>query len=525
MSIILTDDNSGSKRIVKKKKENTEKMNIKISTDDRDFFENSLNKEKNNEVEKSKEEPKTQRTLKTSGTVNVVSPQDNLTILSNKLQQIEAARLSEEQIYMNENKDLNEQIEEKNKEIKQISIKVKKSLNELMEMKDNLDNQVNNLKLTKKKKEKKLKDDKELIVGIKSAEKSKKTMIKNKELEERQLLNVQQLLEENESGQEHNLNNQLSELKKTIKSLENEVTKLKTIQSQHNHCEKYISQLKSRLNIMSNEVEFEIKKQNMIETSNTNTSVNDTIENNQEKIVLNLKQSASLNENKKKAYGDKIRIKKTVLKKPKGISLNQSYLSDYWRQLDSSKENKVDTTPNFPTEDEKSELLLRKSLFTTEETDILQQLIPGDYLNNYREKYSYLYNQAVEIKEKMKENDDIKTKINKQKNDIDETEQKNRMEERTLNTLTSNLNKYKKESFMANKKIKQLSKLLKTQNDLLAEKNKQNEELQGLLKEVNKKIKKGRLILKTNQETKTDNKNNKESKDKDNKDKEPIKSK
>lgn len=539
MSIIITDQDN--KRLVKKSKQKTDTMNIKISTEDKDMNINISTEEKDiktkektpredenkiksnyfpsqeievGEEEEDKEERQIQKTVentkKPSKKENQIESLDKLTILGDKLKEIEAKRLSEKKDYLEECQKLNEEILLKNKEAKKLGKQIKKILSKLMEMKDNLDEKVNSMNIMKKKEEK-IKTDNELKVGVNAADKEKQVMQKNMDYEEKEINNLNKKIEENKEGKETELYEKLKELADKIKYLNTELISLKTVQSQHNYCNKYLSQMRGKLNILSNEVEFETKKQIMLDTSNNNNlntitdsskeNINLTSPSTTKKGVLSMKGMIINNKvNRGKVYGNNIKIKKVSEKKTRNLPVvNKSYVESVINRIDiTNKIGKKSATPkkNLETNDKGESNLLYNKLFTEEEYQAMEQLIPVDYLNNYSEKYSNLYNQAMEIREKMKGFEEMKTELCRQKNNLEDTEQKKKIIDRSNNTLTMNLSKYKKESTMYSKKTKQLQKLLKEQNDVLEGKNKQNEELKTLLNTVQNKIKRGRLILK-----------------------------
>lgn len=488
----------GNKRKVKKLKgKEKETMNIKVSTDDRNILDNNLNQyKKNEEVEKTGGKARKIKNSISNTSTNLEKYEENINTLKEKIKSLEADILAEKQASTQECQILNGQMESQNNEIKEIASKNKKLISKLVGLKEELDDHLAVTNVYKiKKKEEKVREDKDILNEIKVRQKTKEVLIKQKKIEEKQINNLQQILEDNRNGQEEKLKDEKSETNEKINELQQEIIGLKHIKAKHQRCQKEITNLRSKLNVLSNELEFESKKIKMIETNNT------MINEKREAYRTNaIRESTS--ENKLKILCNNIRIRGTSYKKMTNNTSNIgcSYARQLFKEIDKTRsENYIQTSGNIKSSDISDiDLINKKGLFTNEENEVLQKLIPNNYLMSVKEKYNNIEIQVDEIREKIKENEGMKTEIIRKKNDIDLSNIQLRKQERNITTLTLNLNKSKKETSSLNNKIKSFSKLVKTQTDLVNEKEKKNSELKEQIKKIKDKIKKGKLKEKKN---------------------------
>mgnify|MGYP003571451144 CR=1 FL=1 len=181
-----------------------------------------------------------------------------------KLAQINSEMDKERNLLMQEASDLNNDITERGFEISCLSSENKNLINNLKDIKSSLDD--------------KMKISKTFLVKMQLLEKSEKNMKKKIEVLEKEIILAQKnskivqkdckrlkiLAKNNEEGKEKILNDELINLQKTQTELENNNLTLRKIIKDHKQCPRIKSNLVSKLNMLTNSLQFEQKKTNKI---------------------------------------------------------------------------------------------------------------------------------------------------------------------------------------------------------------------------------------------------------------------
>ena len=183
--------------------------------------------------------------------------------------------------------------------------------------------------------------------------------------------------EKNENVDVNELSETLFNLNKQIFVIEAEIKQLNEIKNLHKFCHKKNNSLNTKLNILTNSYEFEIKKLNMLnETESTITKTQERLNiNNNAKILRNPSYSNLMSNKTYQQYLQKI------------------FSIDNKRELNHS----YNSTNNV--------------LFNENEQSILEKIVPNVYLNLYNERYQNLNQERLEILDLLEENDDKKQSI------------------------------------------------------------------------------------------------------------------
>ncbi len=249
---------STNKRTVKKT--NTKKMNIKVSTEDKDSpYKNNLNADKNT---KSKGKENQSETLE-QRLSNLLENNQNL---ENELGNVKEQLKSEEENGIKDIGSLNAQIEKLNKSQTKESNQNKTLLNKLKKLEGEVSKKFQDkFKVSKViEKQKAIIQERDINKEIKSKENETKNVQKDIKINEREIKRITKLLEENKDGGEKKLDQQYNELKEKIEKIQKEVNDLNIIKFQHKYCSKNANKLKSQINVLSNDYEFESKRKTMI---------------------------------------------------------------------------------------------------------------------------------------------------------------------------------------------------------------------------------------------------------------------
>ena len=277
-------------------------------------------------------------------------------------------------------------------------------------------------KIIKRQKQNEIKID--LNKELKMKEKIKINIEKTIKYNKKDIKILNNLLEENIEGKEQELSNNLKELNDKIKLVEKDIEELNKIKLNHKLYQKKENILKSKLNVLTNEFEFESKKSNMIETIEPEIKSPTKIKNINMTMVYGENIRKNLLKNTKNKYNSKIKLVnyKSYNFLLKELNHNNKNTETNGASFQKFKENNMKTMenveiPEFSTYlkygvchriDTKSP---KKFLFSDQEKDILKKLLPNEYYNNYNEKYNKVENEINEIEEKFKENDKIKNQI------------------------------------------------------------------------------------------------------------------
>ena len=488
-----------NKRKVKKTKNNAI-MNIKVSTQDKDIL--SKDNEINLNIEGTKKAKGKNATLNSA-----VKKEEKIeTRISNLIQQNEKLTKELDQIKSNikiiEEKEISEIVslnqEFSTKESEQV--KLYKDNQVLLSNLKKIDEEVANRYADKFKisklisKQKKMANVTNLDTEIKSKEIQAENIQKFINYNKKEVQKLKDLLEQYGENTEEKLSEELNELNAKINEIQIEIKRLNHIKLQHKHCQKQKYILQSKLNVVSNDLEFESKKSNMIETEkkeptkikNVNMSMeygekvrNKSLQNAKNKFsnkikILNYKSYDYLinefNENRKSKDNLTISYKnedKSNNLKTSG-NIENSALSSYFRDVN----HKIDTsTP-------------KKYLFNEKEKEVLKKLIPNEYYNNINEKYKNAENQLTEIEDMFKDNDAIRNQLyyDNVRNEAVNLKLKEQIQIKT--NLNIDYNKNHKKMADLKKKIKELTDSMNIQESLLNKKNKRNKAIKKKIDEL-----------------------------------------
>ena len=488
-----------NKRKVKKTKNNAI-MNIKVSTQDKDIL--SKDNEINLNIEGTKKAKGKNATLN-----SIVKKEEKIeTRISNLIQQNEKLTKELDQIKSNikiiEEKEISEIVslnqEFSTKESEQV--KLYKDNQVLLSNLKKIDEEVANRYADKFKisklisKQKKMANVTNLDTEIKSKEIQAENIQKFINYNKKEVQKLKDLLEQYGENTEEKLSEELNELNAKINEIQIEIKRLNHIKLQHKHCQKQKYILQSKLNVVSNDLEFESKKSNMIETEkkeptkikNVNMSMeygekvrNKSLQNAKNKFsnkikILNYKSYDYLinefNENRKSKDNLTISYKnedKSNNLKTSG-NIENSALSSYFRDVN----HKIDTsTP-------------KKYLFNEKEKEVLKKLIPNEYYNNINEKYKNAENQLTEIEDMFKDNDAIRNQLyyDNVRNEAVNLKLKEQIQIKT--NLNIDYNKNHKKMADLKKKIKELTDSMNIQESLLNKKNKRNKIIKKKINEL-----------------------------------------
>ena len=488
-----------NKRKVKKTKNNAI-MNIKVSTQDKDIL--SKDNEINLNIEGTKKAKGKNATLNST-----VKKEEKIeTRISNLIQQNEKLTKELDQIKSNikiiEEKEISEIVslnqEFSTKESEQV--KLYKDNQVLLSNLKKIDEEVANRYADKFKisklisKQKKMANVTNLDTEIKSKEIQAENIQKFINYNKKEVQKLKDLLEQYGENTEEKLSEELNELNAKINEIQIEIKRLNHIKLQHKHCQKQKYILQSKLNVVSNDLEFESKKSNMIETEkkeptkikNVNMSMeygekvrNKSLQNAKNKFsnkikILNYKSYNYLinefNENRKSKDNLTISYKnedKSNNLKTSG-NIENSALSSYFRDVN----HKIDTsTP-------------KKYLFNEKEKEVLKKLIPNEYYNNINEKYKNAENQLTEIEDMFKDNDAIRNQLyyDNVRNEAVNLKLKEQIQIKT--NLNIDYNKNHKKMTDLKKKIKELTDSMNIQESLLNKKNKRNKAIKKKIDEL-----------------------------------------
>ena len=408
-------------------------------------------------------------------------PRINFDELKQKIEIINIQRATENKLCLNELSRYNKKISEQKKEIIELKKQNLELINELKDIKDEVDSKLKSVKIFNVRPNAIEKNQKKLKILINSKEEEIKIEKKKIRREMKQKEKYQQLYSINDVNRENILKEQYKSLQNNILVLENDIKKLKVITHEHENCQKCISMLLNKKNVLDNEYEFERKKTNMIEMESIANTQRDTKNGN----IINQKYFI-----RNKSQAEMCKMSKNYINKQFELA-HKKYERTSSDLLKKINENRLFNKP--------------KNLFLDEEKLVLEKIIPGQYLSIISERYNKIENEKRMIKEKLNTNNIIKSKIRNQKNIIDFSKIK-RKEQTKINTnLKYSLKNCKKTIEKLNEKIKEMNEKIKKESDVLNYKNKENSKYKDHLSEIQKKIDNGKLKLISNNKNESEN--------------------
>ena len=441
-----------NKRVVKKT--NTKKMSIKVSTEDKDAPLSTQTKNEKNDNAKNRKSVIPEETPKMSLTQLLENNQN----LENQLLNMKDELKNEEEKTMNDVNSLNQQLEELNKIKNNVCYQNKSLMNRLKKMEQEISKQFEDkFKISKIiEKQKYSIYNRDINTEIKSHENEKKNVEKAIKYNQKEIDKLNHILENNDEKAGKQLEDQYNELKNNLEEIQKELNELNQIKFEHNSCTKNETILKSRLNVLKNDVEFESKRKIMFTS------------------VPQKKEMTTINENNKKnKFG--ARIRKYVLNnsKNKYVAKDNQFINhrSYNFIKKEVNENEKERLNNSLNKTDKKDLNKKKGkinynnsddqkiyLFTEAEKEIFKKIVPNDLFNNLNEKYNEKENEMKKIEETCKEPKDIKSKLyldNLKYEEINMKQQELRM--RKANLMSEHIKNNKKISEIKDKiKLKQI---------------------------------------------------------------------
>ena len=303
---------------------------------------------------------------------------------------------------------------------------------------------------------------------------------------------IEDLLEDIDNGLEEHIKFDLEDLTQKIGKVNNQIRELKLIKSQHKYCGKEIKNLKSKLNLLYNEIEFETKKNKMIMSyktiNNNNTEGEDeTSEDSEDYNYFDKENELVTN---KVNYG--LRVRNLILKRgtPKQEKISKSAFKYIQNEFDLIKQ-KSDRNRRRRLNGERARLfdnisLNERNLFTERESQILKKIIPEEFLDKYNEKFELKKIEKEEIEQKFDENDDIKFDNNQIKLRIEAIALKAKEKERIGAELNIKFRKNKVNIVKLKNEIFKMQKNVKEQQEII---NKLNKRKNGYSKAIQKFLK------------------------------------
>ena len=224
---------------------------------------------------------------------------------------------------------------------------------------------------------------------------------------------LEDLLEDVNNGLEEHIKFDIEDLAQNIDKVNNKIRGLKIIKSQHKYCPKEIKNLKSKLSLLNNEIEFETKKNKMIMSYNTlNNNSEGEQEASEESEDYNFFDKENDLVTNKVNYS--LRVRNLILKRgtPKQEKISKSAFKYIQNEFDLIKQ-RSDRFRKRRINGERVRLfdnisITERNLFTERESEILKKIIPEEFLDKYNERFEKKKIEKDEIEQKFDENDDIK---------------------------------------------------------------------------------------------------------------------
>ena len=472
---------STNKRTVKKT--NTKKMNIKVSTEDKDSpSKNNLNADKNTKSKGKENQPETLEQRLS----NLLENNQNL---ENELDNVKEELKSEEENGIKNIGSLNAQIEKLNKSQTKESNQNKTLLNKLKKLEGEVSKKFQDkFKVSKViEKQKAIIQERDINKEIKSKENETKNVQKDIKINEREIKRITKLLEENKDGGEKKLDQQYNELKEKIEKIQKEVNDLNLIKFQHKYCTKNANKLKSQINVLSNDCEFESKRKTMISYIPPKQEKKEKEEEEQiQRINYGNRIRKKLMKTTKNKYDS--RKVKTITHRSYNFLQNEMNDNTKKKRNNSSKQNQEVNENEKTNKKEKNNVYL----FTEAEKEVFKKLVPNEYFNNVNDKVNERENEITEIEEAYQDKKSLKKKLYLDNLRYDEIN----LKEKELKMIKSNL---MATHIKNNKKIMDIkNQIKKVENEINKEQKKierivyRNSNLKEIINKFKKKLKEGK---------------------------------
>ena len=491
----MSDDAGSNKRKIKKTKTGAKTLNIKISTEDKDIISNNNNKKGNKQNQKSASKTNQNSTEKED--IDIFQQTKNL---NKELDSLNSKIQSSTKNGLEELKSLNDKLSELEEEQVNLTKKNYKLLSELKNIENNVSTKFEKkFKMSKiVSKQKKLANKTDLNVQIKAKEGQTQLLQKNIERNKKDLEVLQQKIEKAKDMDTKALSEELNNLNKEIEKKQNEIKNLNVYKEEHENCEKKKSTLKSKINVLSNEIDFENKRKNM-----------------STKVIEKKPKTKIIMSSKAQQYGKDIRAgvlenveekyssKRSLIK----FKFFNYLINEFDQEIDgntNTSRKKNNNTHLKTSSNENSKIVLppylrdinskidnsstKKHLFSDKEKEVLKVLVPEEYMTNFNERYKNIENQINEIeKETNKENEVIKSEIDNNKLKIDEIGLKIKEENIKKIVKNSEIKKNDRKISDLKKEITKIKSLIKEEEKKISKTSKSNEYIKKILNEFKKK--------------------------------------
>ena len=491
-----------NKRVVKKT--NTKKMNIKVSTEDKEVPpNNNLDKNKNDQSKNEK------------SNTNAESSETSLNQLKEKSQNLEKELgnindelKSEEEKTRNDLSSMNEQLEALNKELTNVSKKNKSLMNKLKKMEKDVSSKfAEKFKVSKVIENQKSKAyNKDINIEIKSLENETSNVQKDIKYNQKEIDRLNKIMEENKEGGEGEgkLEEQYNELKKNIAEIQKEINVLNTIKFNHKNCTKNETILKSRLNVLFNDIEFESKRKSMI-SSLPQKKEKTTIKEHNERINYGTKIKNNLIKSTKFRYNPK--TIQCVNKKSIDFLKSDITENEKEKEKEKNQNNSLDKINKKTLDAEKIAYNKIKEgpkvyLFTEAEKELFKKIVPDNLFNNLNEKYTQKETEIKEIEENCKDQKEMKKQLymdNLKYEEINLKKQELRM--RKANLMADHIKNSKKLIEIKNK-IKLLQKDINKEDKKIVRVVERNNSINQVIKNYIEQKKKEKEEKRENEEQK-----------------------
>ena len=445
----------------------------------------------------------------------IIQEKLNISDLESQLNNLKSKLIIEKQDCINEVSELNQKLSDARKDISMLNKNNSEFINKLKIIRNIVDNKLKIAKIFQIKQEEITNMEKEMKKDISIKEKEILIESKKSKTLKKEVAKYQKLLSINDKNKESILSLELNQLNKIIHSMQFEIRNLKKIPLEHKLCNIIKLNMITQKNILDNNYQFQLKKLNMSSSNTANTTpINQTPNLTSVNSKIYIRNSNKINNRPNDFFNEYMKFQKNKETKKNSLSVHQSCSlgRNYNISLNKKSKNKfgldkvafhrIGKKINLMNENqEKSkyqvENIINQSmdyksnkptyLFSKNEKELLNKIIPENYLDAYTNRYNTLESQKNEIKEKFKENNDIKKEIIGRKEMIDFFTLENKENSIINMNLKSKVNKYKKNLMILNIKIKEMNNQLKNQNKKLAAKNRENKQLKQIIQEIQKK--------------------------------------
>ena len=360
---------SNNKRVVKKTK--TKKMSIKVSTEDKDSpMKNNSSGDKNAKSKGSKTDSKEPQEETLEQRVSKLL--ENNQNLKNELDNVKNQLKTEEEEGLKNLGSLNEEIDTLNKSQFKASKDNKNLLNKLKKMEEEVSKKFQDkFKISRViEKQKSIARERDIDKEIKTQENEKNNV---------QIDRLNKILEENQEEGEKKLDQEYAGLKEKIAKIQKEVDDLNLIKFQHKYCSKNAYILKSKLNVLSVDYEFESKRKTMISSIPPKVEK----EKKEEEEIERINYGNVIRRKMLKSTKNKYDSRKVQTINHRSYNFLQSDINDKFKKKTNNSSDKNKETEVEKTNKKEGHNIY---LFTEAEKEVFKKLVPNDYFNNVNEK-------------------------------------------------------------------------------------------------------------------------------------------